>query len=108
MTDCIEIGNDSELDWGVECDLELGLTFEACFELEEEPLESSDDSEVHLILGDLVEEQAAEETEYDFGMEFSGMETALVYVGPALPAVEATWSTDAWFHSDGWFPSEGW
>lgn len=108
MTDSIEIGNESELDWGVECGLDMGLAFEACFELEEEPLTATDDSEIHLIVGDLVEEPEAGGMEYDFGMEFAGAETAFVYVGPELPGVDATWSTDAWFRSDGWFDSEGW
>ena len=108
MTDCIEIGNkpwQSEVLIGEDTDMEL--TIESGFGIEIEA-EFTDDSELHLIVGDIVEESVADETEYDFGMEFSTAETAFIYVGPALPNVEVEWSTDAWFHSDAWFISEAW
>ena len=108
MTDCIEIGTEpwqSEVLIGEDTDMELII--ESGFGIEIEA-ESMDDSEIHLIVGDIVEESAADETEYDFGMEFSNAERAYVYVGPELPSVDAEWSTDAWFREDGWFDSEGW
>lgn len=108
MNDCVEIGNEWEPEWEVECNLGAELTIESGFALEAETELTGDDSEIHLIVGDLVEESEADNTEYDFGMEFSGKETSFVYVGPLLPEVDATWSTDAWFRDDGWFDSEGW
>ncbi|MBQ8959403.1 MAG: hypothetical protein IJ057_13045 [Bacteroidales bacterium] len=108
MTDTIEIGTHWE-DSGIVLDdgFDLEMTVESGFDIMVEA-EFDDESEVHLIVGDIVDESVAAETEYDFGMEFSNAERAYVYVGPDLPAVEVEWSTDAWFRSDGWFDSEGW
>lgn len=60
--------------------------------------------EVAAIVPEEQEETAVTVEEMDFG----GMEMGFVYVGSALPELEVTWSTDAWFHSDGWFHSEAW
>lgn len=107
MNDCIEIGTE----WpqsAIELDgYDMELTVESGFDIMVEA-EFDNDSEIHLIIGDIVHESKADETEYDFEMEFSSAESNYVYVGPALPAVEVEWSTDAWFRSDGWFRSEAW
>lgn len=108
MNDCIEIGTEWEQS-GIEIDdgFDMELSVESGFDVEVEA-EYEDDSEIHLIVGDIVEETTADEAAYDFGMEFTNAETAYVYVGPGLPTVEVEWSTDAWFREDGWFDSEGW
>lgn len=108
MTDCIEIGTNWEdpaivLDDGYDMELTVESGFDVMVEAE-----FDNDSEVHLIIGDIVEESKAEDAEYDFGMEFSSAESNYVYVGPELPAVDVEWSTDAWFRDDGWFDDEGW
>ena len=108
MTDTIEIGTD----WGASAIVlddgyDMELTVESGFDIMVEA-EFDNDSEVHLIIGDIVEESKAGETEYDFGMEFAGAVNNYVYVGPALPDIDVEWSTDAWFRNDGWFDSEGW
>lgn len=108
MIDCIEIETNpwqSEIEIGEDIDMEMSIEAGCSFEVE---ADLSDESETHLLLGDIVEESVADETEYDFGMEFSNAERAYVYVGPELPSVDAEWSTDAWFREDGWFDSEGW
>lgn len=108
MTDAIEIGTDWAesgivLDEGFDMELTVESGFDVLIEAEYQ-----DESEIHLIIGDIVEESAEEQTAYDFGMEFSDPDTFFIYVGPELPAVDASWSTDAWFLDDGWFDSEGW
>lgn len=107
MTDAIEIGTHWEADIDVDGGFGMELTVESGFDVTVEA-EFDDGSEVHLIVGDIVEESAADYTEYDFGMEFAGVANNYVYVGPALPDVEVSWSTDAWFREDGWFRSEAW
>ncbi len=108
MNDCIEIGTEwPQSEIVIAEGLDMELTIESGFDVMVEA-EFGDESEIHLIVGDIVEESVAEETEYDFDMEFASAETNYVYVGPALPAVEVEWSTDAWFRSDGWFRSEAW
>lgn len=104
MTDCIEIGTDWEP--GIELDDGYGMEIEveSGFGIEVET-ETVDESEVHLVIGDIVEEDLADDTPYDFGMEFTNTELVFVYAGPELPDES---STDAWFRGDGWFDSEGW
>lgn len=108
MTDAIEIGTDWEesgivLDDGFDMELTVESGFDVLIETE-----CVDESEIHLIIGDIVEESLADNTEYDFEMEFADMQTAFVYVGPDLAEVDVGWSNDAWFHSEGWFRSEAW
>lgn len=108
MIDCIEIETSpwqNEIEIGEAAEMEMTLESGLCIDVEAEP---SDGSEIHLILADIVDEVEADETPYDFEMEFSEAPLSLVYVGPVLPAVEVEWSTDAWFRSDGWFGSEAW
>lgn len=108
MEDCIVIENEWTLGGiEVEDDFDFGLTVESGFDISVEA-EFDDESEIHLVMGEIVEKSKAEETEYDSEMMFSGGEANYVYVGPQLPAVDAEWSTDAWFRNDGWFDSEGW
>ena len=108
MNDLIEIGTGlPRVGIELEDSFEMELSFESGFDITVEA-EFDNESEIHLIVGDIVEESLADNTEYDFEMEFSGAGTNYVYVGPALPAVEVEWSTDAWFRSDGWFRSEAW
>ena len=107
MTDAIEIGTNWEAGIVVDDDFDMELTVESGFDVMVEA-EFDDNSEVHLIIGDIVEESNADETEYDFDMEFAGAVNNYVYVGPALPDIDVEWSTDAWFRNDGWFDSEGW
>ena len=108
MTDAIEIGTDCGesgivLDGGFDMELTIESGFDVLIETE-----CVDESEIHLIIGDIVEESLASNTEYDFEMEFADTQTAFVYVGPDLAEVDVGWNTDAWFISDGWFESEGW
>lgn len=108
MNDVIEIGNDWKqrgivLDEG----FDMELSVESGYDIQVEA-EYDGQSEVHLIIGDIVEESKAKETEFDFGMEFADTQTSFVFVGPELPDVEVSWSTDAWFRSEGWFRSEAW
>lgn len=105
---CIEIGVEWMQD-GIILDdgFDIEISFESDFDVELET-EDGDGSEIHLVVGEIVEESLSEETEYDFAMEFASADTSFVYVGPALPAVEVEWSTDAWFRNDGWFRSEAW
>jgi len=107
MNDCIEIGTWEE--GGIEIDdgLEMGVSVEGGFDIIVEAV-ADDESEIHLIVGDIVEESAEEQTAYDFGMEFSDPDTFFIYVGPELPEVDVGWSNDAWFRSEGWFRSEAW
>lgn len=107
MTDAIEIGTIWEAGIVVVDDFDMELTVESGFDVMVEA-EFDDNSEVHLIIGDIVEESKAKETEFDFGMEFADTQTSFVFVGPELPDVEVSWSTDAWFRSEGWFRSEAW
>lgn len=107
MTDAIEIGTIWEAGIVVDDDFDMELTVESGFDVMVEA-EFDDNSEVHLIIGDIVEESKAKETEFDFGMEFADTQTSFVFVGPELPDVEVSWSTDAWFRSEGWFRSEAW
>lgn len=107
MTDAIEIGTIWEVGIVVVDDFDMELTVESGFDVMVEA-EFDDNSEVHLIIGDIVEESKAKETEFDFGMEFADTQTSFVFVGPELPDVEVSWSTDAWFRSEGWFRSEAW
>lgn len=107
MTDAIEIGTIWEAGIVVVDDFDMELTVESGFDVMVEA-EFDDNSEVHLIIGDIVEESKAKETEFDFGMEFAETQTSFVFVGPELPDVEVSWSTDAWFRSEGWFRSEAW
>lgn len=107
MNDCIDIGTWEEAGIEIDDGLEMGVSVEGGFDIMVEVV-ADDESEIHLIVGDIVEESAEEQTAYDFGMEFSDPDTFFVYVGPELPAVDASWSTDAWFLDDGWFDSEGW
>ena len=107
MTDAIEIGTIWEAGIVVDDDFDMELTVESGFDVMVEA-EFDDTSEVHLIIGDIVEESKAKETEFDFGMEFADTQTSFVFVGPELPDVEVSWSTDAWFRSEGWFRSEAW
>jgi hypothetical protein len=108
MNDCIEIGTDWP-QFGIVIDdgFDMELTVESGFDIMVKS-EFENDSEIHIIMGDIVHESKADETEYDFEMEFSDADTSFIYVGPALPEVEVTWNSDAWFHSDGWFESEAW
>lgn len=108
MNDCIEIGTDW-IEAGIEIDggFDNGVSFEGGFDIMLEAM-AGDESEIHLIVGDIVEEALEEQIPYDFDMEFSDPDSFFVYVGPELPAVEVEWSTDAWFRSDGWFRSEAW
>ena len=105
---CIEIGTEWVQDgivlddgFGFEVSVESGLDVEL-------EAEDGDGSEIHLVIGQIVEESVAGQTDYDFAMEFASAGTSFVYVGPSLPAVEVEWSTDAWFLPDGWFRSEAW
>lgn len=107
MTDAIEIGTIWEAGIVVDDDFDMELTVESGFDVMVEA-EFDDNSEVHLIIGDIVEESNAAETEYDFDMEFAGAVNNYVYVGPALPDIDVEWSSDAWFRNDGWFESDGW
>ena len=106
--DCIEIGLDC-LQGGIVLDDGLGfeITLESGFDVEMSA-EDGDESEIHMVVGEIVEESIADETNYDFAMEFASADTSFVYVGPTLPAVEVEWSTDAWFRNDGWFCGEAW
>lgn len=108
MTDAIVIGTDWSasgivIDDGFDMEISVESGFDVMVEVE-----CADESEIHLIVGDIVEESKAEDTEYDFEMEFADTQTAFVYVGPDLAEVDVGWSNDAWFHSDGWFEDEGW
>lgn len=108
MEDCIVIENEwTQGEIKVEDDFNFEIKVESGFDILVEP-EFDDESEIHLVMGEIVEKSKAEETEYDSEMMFSGGEANYVYVGPQLPAVDAEWSTDAWFREDGWFDSEGW
>ena len=107
MTDAIEIGTIWEAGIVVDDDFDMELTVESGFDVMVEA-EFDDNSEVHLIIGNIVEESNAAETEYDFDMEFAGAVNNYVYVGPALPDIDVEWSSDAWFRTDGWFRSEAW
>jgi hypothetical protein len=107
MTDAIEIGTIWEAGIVVVDDFDMELTVESGFDVMVET-EFDDNSEVHLIIGDIVEESNAAETEYDFDMEFASAVNNYVYVGPALPDIDVEWSSDAWFRNDGWFESDGW
>ena len=108
MTDTIEIGTNC-VESGIVLDegFDMELTVESGFDVLIEA-EYQDESEIHLIIGDIVEESLADNTEYDFEMEFADTQTAFVYVGPDLAEVDVGWNTDAWFRSDGWFEDEGW
>ncbi len=107
MTDAIEIGTcwDDGIVVGDGYDMELDV--ESGFDVVVEA-ECDDESEVHLVIGDIVEESKAADTEYDFDMLFADVVNNYVYVGPALPDIEVEWSTDAWFRTDAWFHSEAW
>lgn len=107
MTDAIEIGTIWEAGIVVVDDFDMELTVESGFDVMVEA-EFDDTSEVHLIIGDIVEESNAADTEYDFDMEFASAVNNYVYVGPALPDIDVEWSSDAWFRNDGWFESDGW
>lgn len=108
MTDTIEIGTDWAesgivLDEGFDMELTVESGFDVLIEAEYQ-----DESEIHLIIGDIVAESVSANTEYDFEMEFADTQTAFVYVGPDLAEVDVGWSNDAWFRSEGWFRSEAW
>lgn len=64
--------------------------------------------EIHILTGDFVEESNERDAQLDFLTEFADTRTSFVYFGPALPAVDGEWSTDAWFRNDGWFGEEAW
>ena len=107
MTDAIEIGTIWEAGIVVDDGFDMEMTVESGFDVMVET-EFDDSSEVHLVIGDIVEESKADETQYDFDMEFASVVNNYVYVGPALPDIDVEWSTDAWFRTDGWFQSEAW
>lgn len=104
MNKCMEIevlgglGEDSfefSFPSGCEISIESGHAIEA--EMPESNAEAS------IVCGGIVPEGSA--FEWEQSMEFTSVDFAFVYIGPAL---EDTSSTDAWFLNDGWFESEGW
>ena len=68
----------------------------------------SETASVVLVDGAIVPEEIEAKTEIEYETDVMWGEMVFVYVGPALAAIDVTWSTDAWFRDDGWFRSEAW